>query len=272
MKIGVRAHDLGKLDVINLKKEIETFGFDGVQLVTNKVFGQKIDEVDVKLVENNFKDQIFLLGAYFNMVHPDENIVLEGISNFKKHLKIANQLTAKYVGTETGSLMGSPWGYVKENHNDESFDKVVKVTKELVAYAKDVNSIVTIEGAYAHVIYSPERLKQLVDTISDDHLKVIVDIYNYLNIDNHHDHINIFKKAIDLLKDKIVIIHLKDYIVRDNKLVQVGLGQGLMDYEKIIELIQIHLKDVYLIFEGVLKEDMESSLSFIKKLLEKRRK
>lgn len=269
MKIGVRAHDIGKLAVTDLADAVKAFGFDGVQLVFQKALGKQIDDVDLKEVKDIFGDSIMMLGAYFNMTHPDKGVIEAGVINFKKHLEISRSLDVKYVGTETGSLMGSPWGYVPENHSEESFIKVVKVVSELVNYAKDHLAYVAIEGAYAHTIYSPGRLRQLLDVIGSDRLKVTIDLYNFLNIDNHVHHMDIFKQALELLKDDIVIFHLKDYIVKDETLVQVGLGKGLMKYDEIIPLMISSNPNAYLIFEGVKHEDMKDSLLFIKKLLKR---
>ena len=38
----------------------------------------------------------------------------------------ADRYGVDFVGSETGSLMGSPWGYVKENHDDKRFKRFVK--------------------------------------------------------------------------------------------------------------------------------------------------
>ena len=70
------------------------------------------------------------------------------------------------------------------------------------------------------------------------------------------------------MKDKIVLFHLKDYIVDNGKLVQVGLGQGLMDFPFIIKTIKENFTDAFLIFEGVVGEDIDTSLSYIKNLVE----
>lgn len=264
MKLGVRAHDIqAGITPSELKQKMDILGFDGLQLVFNKVFSKSIDEVDLLEIKKNFDKNIFLLGAYFNMVHPNLEEVNQGIINFKKHLDIADSINAPFVGSETGSLMGSPWGYMPMNHSDESFLKVVKIVLELVEYAKNMKVDVAIEGAYAHVIYSPKRMYQLLQAINHPKLKVILDLYNFLNIDNHEKHLDIFKEALDLYADKIVIFHLKDYIVLDGKLVQVGLGKGLMKYHEIIELIKEKRPDSYLIFEGVKSEDLASSLKFI---------
>src|SRR5690606_33265265 len=138
---------------------------------------------------------------------------------------------------------------------------------ELVEYTKDKKVEVAIEGAYAHVVYSPNRMYQLLHTINSPKLKVIVDLYNFLNIDNHANHLEIFKEVLELFKEKIVIFHLKDYIVENGKLKQVALGMGQMKYEEIIPLILVSNPNAYLIFEGVKREDQLKSLRFIKSLI-----
>jgi len=268
IRIGVRAHDMGQMDIESLKNAMDAYGFDGIQLVLKKALDETLETVDRERLKSAFDGKVMLLGAYFNMIHPDTNEVLKGVENFKKHLELARKLNISYVGTETGSLMGSPWGYDPLNHSDESFEKVVLVTEELIQKAKDENVFVAIEGAWNHTIYSPKRLKELTDRIQSPNLKVIVDLYNFLNFDNHQNHLEILRRSIELLKNKIVIFHLKDYIVESQKLKQVGLGKGLMQYKKIIPMILKEFTHVDLIFEGVEQQDLKSSLEFIKSIIE----
>lgn len=269
IKVGIRAHDVGKMHEKQLSDTIKELGFDGVQLVFNKAINHPIDFSNLKDISQSFQDHIMMLGAYFNPVHPDVLEVEKGISNFKKHLEIAKSLNTLYVGTETGSLMGSPWGYVKENHDLATLDKVCHIFKDLVKHAEKNNSMLTIEGAYAHVAYSPKKVKYLLDELHSPSVKVIVDLYNFLHIGNYQQRKEIFLEAINLLHKDIVIFHLKDFIVENNTLKQVGLGQGLMDYPWIISTIKKHFKDVFLIFEGVVGQDIKTSLTLIKSLLER---
>ncbi|WP_162146768.1 sugar phosphate isomerase/epimerase family protein [Acholeplasma granularum] len=268
-KIGVRAHDIGKLSAHDLANAVKSFGFDGVQLVFPKALGKNVLDVNLYEVKSSFNDSIMLLGAYFNMIHPDSSEIHKGIDNFINNIHAANKLNVKYVATETGSLMGSPWGYVPENHSDESFNKVKVVTKKLLEVAEEYNVNVLIEGAFAHTIYSPQRLHQLVTELNHPNLDVIIDVYNFLNIDNHLSHVEILKDSLKLLKDHIKVIHLKDYIVEDNKLKQVGLGKGIMNYKKTFELLEECHNSPYLVFEGVNKEDLTSSLAFINDIIKK---
>lgn len=263
-KIGVRGHDVGKFDAKQLSEEITAFGFKGVQLVFKKaLLDQRYDNLDRF---KSFKPDIYMLGAYFNPVHPNKDEVIKGVNYFKDMLSIQTTLNASYVGTESGSLMGSPWGYMKENHTDETFEMLFPIFEDLLAHAEKVDGKIAIEGAWNHVLYSPKRVNEFVRRLNHDRLFVTVDLYNFLNIDNYKHQNEIFDEAIHLMKDKIKIIHFKDYIVKDNKLKQVGLGQGLMDYPYIINKIKQELPHAFLIFEGVKRDDLKSSLACINTL------
>lgn len=268
-KIGIRAHDIGKFDAKTLADKVLEAGFDGVQLVFKKAIEQEVDFNNLNEIKNAFNEnvKIMMLGAYFNPVHPNKDIVTDGINNFKDHLRIANELNASYVGSETGSYMGSPWGYMKENHTDEALDTVVEIFRDLTLEAEKNNTYIALEGAYAHVAYSPSRVLEIVKRINNPHLKVTIDLYNFLNINNYKERNLIFEESLRLLKDHIVIFHFKDFIVEEGKLKQVGLGDGLMDYEFILNEIQKHTPDAFLIFEGVTGKDILPSIERIKKII-----
>jgi len=270
-KIGIRAHDIGTYDAKTLAQKVKDCGFEGVQLVFKKAIDTPVDFNDLTVIKQAFNQDvnIMMLGAYFNPVHPDIKQVQSGIDYFKQNLKVAKELGCLYVGTETGSYMGSPWGYMPQNHTQEALDQVIDVFKDLCDYAHKFDVNVALEGAWAHVASTPQRVKEIVDKVNHPNLSITVDLYNFLNLENHEQRMDILKESIDLLKESIVIFHLKDYIVENQKLKQVGLGQGLMDYPAIIKMISSACPNSYLIFEGVTGDDITSSYQLIKKLLQK---
>ena len=271
-KIGIRAHDLGKMSANDMVKRVHEFGFDGIQLVFKKALIDDVDFSNLRNIKNSLKNtKIMMLGAYFNPVHPDHREVMDGMEYFIQHLKIANFIGTHYVGTETGSLMGSPWGYVKENHDAIRLHQTIEVFRTLVTEAEKNNCFVAIEGAYAHVCYSPMRIRKVLDAINSKNLKVTVDLFNFLHFGNYQERSSIFNETLELLKDDIVIYHLKDFVVVDEKLIQVGLGKGLMDFPTIISKIQELTPNAYLIFEGVIGDDIGESLKNIKYLLERKK-
>ena len=267
-RVGIRAHDIGMMSPEELAKKVSSYGFDGVQLVFKKALDMEVDFNDLNRIKKHFTTpMIMMLGAYFNPVHPDSKVLIQGLDYFKKHLEIAFSLNCKYVGTETGSLMGSPWGYVKENHDQKALEDVILVFQELAAFAEKKNSYIAMEGAYAHVAYSPKRIREILDAVNSPNLKVTIDLFNFLHMGNYQERMEIFEESLSLLKDEIVIFHLKDFKVIDGQLIQVGLGQGLMDYQRIIQRIQEVKPDAYLIFEGVTGHDIETSLTYIKNII-----
>ena len=273
MKLGIRAHDLGKGTIHDIARLAKEQNIEYLQLVLSKAIINDdglLNESKAKSLYNVLEINnlhVAMMGAYFNPVHSKKEVVEFGIRKFKNHLKYAPLLNCNYVGTETGSFNDDSWTYNPKNHTEEAYQIVLETILELCKYSLDYNSNVVCEGAYGHVIYSPERLKRLVDDVESiypNQIKVIVDLYNYLNYDNHMNHYQILIQAIELLKDKIVIFHLKDYILIDGKLKQVGIGKGLMDYPKILNAILTYCPDAYLIFEGVVGTDIIESLAYIR--------
>jgi sugar phosphate isomerase/epimerase len=270
-KIGIRAHDIGQFDPKTLASHVKQFGFDGVQLVFKKAILGPVPIERMTEIREAFQGlDLMMLGAYFNPVHPDLKVVNEGIETFKQTLHMASILRSDSVGSETGSLMGNPWNYVPENHTVTALNRVIEVFKGIVSTAEQTGSMMVIEGAYAHVAYDPKRVRAILDALKSNHVKVTVDLYNFLNINNHQDHLSILREAIALMKDDIMIFHLKDYVEERDQLKQVGLGQGLMKYPEIISMIQQHCPSAHLIFEGVTGEDIQTSLHYIKKLIERK--
>ena len=71
---------------------------------------------------------------------------------------------------------------------------------------------------------------------------------------------------MNLFKDKIRVFHLKDFNVADGKLVQCGIGQGIMNWKYYIPRIKEEVSDAALILEGVTGADIETSIQYIRRL------
>jgi L-ribulose-5-phosphate 3-epimerase len=271
IKLGIRLHDIGQFSFREHKDLYKSYGFSGLQLVPNKAFKEGLSSLESSDFIHSFPfEDVWMLGAYFNMIHPDRDIKQNGMTHFKKMLKFANTYKIPYVGTETGSKMGSPWGYDPKNHTKESYDEVVDVLKELLRFTDDLETQIAIEGAYAHTIYAPKVMRRLLDDLKNPHLKVTLDLFNLLNLDQFHDYKSIWLEALSLLKEDIVIIHLKDFVIENDQFKLVGLGKGLFDYPWLIQTLFTHLKNPYLIFEGVVSDNtIKESVMYIKSLIRK---
>ncbi len=278
MQIGVRVHDFGKSNAKDLAKQARKVGFDGVQFVINKAIDgesgmkgtlskEKIDEFYKSFKDENLK--VMMLGSYFNPVHSNKQKVQDFYDKFVDHLSFCKDLGCEYVGSETGSYNDDSWTYNPKNRTEEAYNEVKRIFSSLLEYASKYDVNIALEGAYGHCMYEPKMLKRLYDDINNGHLYIIVDVYNYLFIGNYMNHVEILKECLDLFKDKIKIFHIKDFIIENDKLVQVGIGKGIMRWDIMLPLIYKVCPDAYLVFEGVKKEDMEFSYNYFKQLVDK---
>lgn len=275
MKLGIRAHDLGRLPAQQLIESLKDHHFHFIQLVLAKAIESDqpqllIDnELFIKELSQALKSneiEVAMLGAYFNPVHSNKKKVAQTVDYFKKHLKMAKQFHTTLVGTETGSYNDDQWTFHEKNSSEEAFLEVKKVFSELLPVAKEEGIYLAIEPAYQHVISSPQRLRRLLDELNHDHIRVTFDLFNLLSIHTYQNQHAIVDEMIELFNEDIRVIHAKDFIIENGTLKQVAPGQGLLDYPYLLEKISQLPTDPIIIFEGVVGEDIQRSTTFLKNL------
>ena len=110
--------------------------------------------------------------------------------------------------------------------------------KPVISYAEKMGVIFAIEPVWKHIVCNPKRARKVLDEIASPNLQIIFDPVNLLDISNYQNRDVIIEEAIELLGDDIAMVHMKDFVVQDGKLVSVAAGTGEMNYEKIIRFIK----------------------------------
>ena len=278
MKLMVRAHDLSLKGAENINNAICSLGIDGVQLVVYKsiegvsyksgqLSREQAQQISKEIKKNG--KEIALLGAYFNPVHPNTEKIENGIAVFKDYLSLAKDLGCDYVGSETGSYNGDPWIYHPMNHSDEALDRVVETFTLLAEHAEENGVNIAMEGAFGHVCHVPERLYEAARRIGKDNIKFIFDLYNYLDISNVDTAYELLQRGLSLLGDRILLFHIKDFIIEDGKLKQCGVGKGVLDYDRILKAIYLHNPNAILVLEGTVGDDLPFAVSYLKDKINK---
>lgn len=278
MKVAFRTHDLGVKGADNAVNKLHECGLDAVQLVAYKFIDEIAYEPNALTLEKaaqlgkTLKDggiTVGLIGAYFNPVHSNKDKVAKCKAVFKDYLKYSTLLGCNVVGSETGSFNDDKWTYNPLNRTEEALQTVIKTFGELADFAKTYGVYVGMEGAAGHVCYDVKTLKRAVDGIGRDNVKVIFDIYNYLDASNHERYLEILDEGLKTFAGKIVVFHLKDYVFVDGKVKQVAPGKGLFDYPAILSKIKAYDKDAVLVLEGTTGDDIVPCTKFVKELWEK---
>jgi sugar phosphate isomerase/epimerase len=236
-RIGVRAHDFGRLPADELAAKIAAKGLTCAQLAVNKA----IAGVDLKPgdltpglawhIGQAFQKagvQIAVLGCYINLSHPDPGARRPLLGYFKDHLRCARDFGCAVVGTETGSL-NADWSFHPDNVTEHAFRALVPVVAELVAEAEQFGVTVGIEGVTSHVLNSPRRVRRLIDEIRSPNLQVIFDPVNLLSAENYREQDRVVKESFELFGERIAVIHAKDFAAEGAgplKQVRTGAGGG----------------------------------------------
>ncbi|MCD8373293.1 MAG: sugar phosphate isomerase/epimerase [Clostridia bacterium] len=275
MKIEFRTHDLGVRGLEPAVSKVKECGIDGVQLVAYKFMDElkyqpgQLNEENSRWIGDTLRSNgidVGLIGAYFNPVHSNPEKVKNGIAVFKEYLKYCNNLGCNIVGSETGSFNDDKWTYNPLNRTEEALERVTATFKDLAIYAGKLGVNIGMEGAAGHVCYDVKTLKRAIDGINQPNVKVIFDIYNYLDSSNHASYLDILDEGLETFAGKICVFHIKDYVFdeAENKVKQVPPGKGVFDFDAILKRIKAYDKDAKLVLEGTTGENIVPCSQFLR--------
>ena len=277
MQIAFRTHDLGVKGAQGAVEKVNSCGIDAVQLVAYKFIDEipykvgALNAENAKAVGDAFKSggvNVGLIGAYFNPFHSNKEKVDACKAIFKDYLKYSSLLGCPIVGSETGSFNDDKWTYNPLNRTQDALNTVIEPFTELADYAKSVGAYIGMEGAAGHVCWKPSVLKKAVDGVNRENVKVIFDLYNYLDSTNYENYMDILDEGLKLFAGKIVVFHMKDFVVEEGKVKQVPPGKGRFDYPAILKKIKAYDKDAILVLEGTTGEDVIPCTQFVRRTWE----
>ena len=272
MRLGVRAHDFGKLPVEELAGRIAGKGFTCVQLAPPKAiagFDADLGRISpgfaghVKEAFQRQQLQIAVLGCYINLADPDAGQRQQQLDRFKEYLRLARDFGCSVVGTETGSI-NPDFSFHPGNRGEEAFQTVLGGVRELVAEAEKFGVFVGIEGVERYVISDPPRIRRLIDGIGSNNLQIIFDPVNLLSVENYRRQEDIIKESFELFGDRIAILHAKDFIVEGGSLRSVLAGQGGLNYGLLMDLIKARKPDINILMEDTQPETVETGVRFLR--------
>lgn len=252
MQIGIRLHDVNtSLDanertMESRARKAREEGFCCVHLALQKVIsGMAFDEGTMteglaayvrRVFAGNDLD-IAVLGCYFNLANPDPAQLEKIKSKYYAHLRVAPLMGAAMVGTETGAP-NVEYKLDANTHSQEALDTFTRNLEDVVAEAERRGATVAIEPVWNHIVYNADRAVQVLKRIGSRNLRIILDPVNLLCLENIDDRDSVIADAIDKLGERVAMIHLKDFVVREGKLVSVAAGTGNMDYTRILRFMK----------------------------------
>ena len=273
LNITIRGHDLSQVQTIeDLAEKTKEQGIHTLQLALGLSFPEissGANEINsgmgnyVKRVLEKQEVSVGILSCYINMIHPDLTIREELLTKFEQYLRYASSFGASMVASETGCVLPEIQ-YTEENFTDEAFAEAVSVIRRLVKAGEKYQMMVGIEPGLNHPVYSLERVEQLIQAVDSDYLGIILDPTNLITSSDYQEQVQLVEEAFERFGEKICAVHLKDFRVEQEKIVPVNLGDGVIEYTKIKEIIMKNRPYLYV----VLEETKDDGIRYGRSLLE----
>lgn len=274
MQIGIRLHDTEKMALPQRLAHTREQGFSCAHVALGKV----IDDFPIQntmltpgfamylkrlFAENNL--DVAVLGCYLNLATPDRTELAGTIETYKAQIRFASWLGAGVVGTETGNpnVFYTP---DPASRTQEALNYFIKNLSYVVEYAEKMGVTVAIEPVIRHIVYSPERAKQVLRAIASPNLQIILDPVNLLDETNVADQKDVVKNAIDILGEDVAVIHVKDYDVKDGNVISMAAGQGIMDYSDLIHFMKKDKPYIHATLEDTVPENAVEARKFMERL------
>lgn len=274
MRIGIRLHDTVPLTLEDRLCYVKEQGFTCAHLALSKVIKEfPVDSGALTpglamYLKNIFKDagiDIAVLGCYLNLAHPDP-LKLEQISKtYLANIRFASILGCGVVGTETGAP-NKEYKYEEANWTEASLNLFIKNLKPIVEYAEKMGVIFAIEPVRRHIVYNSIRARRVLDEISSPNIQIILDPVNLLEMDNYMYQDEVIEEAIDLLGEDVAVVHMKDFVIRDNSIISVAAGSGELNYKPIIDFVRARKPYIHCTLENTNPDNAVAAKEFIQNM------
>lgn len=272
MEYGINSRDLGVLPYKELAEEAARLGYKSIQLAVYDTIlelqGKKkaLSTGLAKKIKKAFDNagvRIAALECFINPVHPDEITRQEHINFIKEHIRFATDFDCRVVTTESGSKHPG-FLFHEDNHKESTFEELVEVMESLVKEAEQHNVLLCIEGCSALVIHTPEKMERLLGRIDSSNLQVLFDPVDMLSINNWMTQEAVIEESFERFGERINLIHAKDFIVEEDRLDDmVQAGDGVLNYQLLMSLIQQHKSGIDVIMEDVKKDRAQEGIDYI---------
>ena len=280
MQIGIRLHDVNaqapaeEQSLEARAKRAREEGFACVHLALSKCLkGVTFDDAAlteglgayVRRVFRQNELDVAVLGCYLNLAHPDPEKLREFQSRYYGHMRVAALAGIGMVGTETGAP-NAEYKLDANTHTEEALQSFLRGLEPVVECAEHWGVTMAIEPVWNHIVYNADRALEVIRSIASPNLRIIFDPVNLLGMENADDRQRVIGEAMDRLCEHIAMVHIKDFIRRDGKLVSIAAGTGEMDYTEILRFLKARKPYVQATLENTTNENAVSSREMLERL------
>lgn len=271
MQFGIRLHDAIKAPLEERLKAVKEQGFACAHLALSKVISENsVAEsaltpgyaMYLKRLFDKYELDVAVLGCYLNLANPDPEKLKVIQNKYMANIRFAAHLGVGVVGTETGAP-NLEYKFEDACWNEESLQIFIKNLRPVVKYAEQMGVLMAIEPVVRHIVCNPVRARRVLDEINSPNLRIILDPVNLLEIYNYEKQDEILDEAVELLGKDVAVLHVKDFVIKDGKLVSVPVGQGMCHWERVIPYMKKEKPFMHATLENTSPDNAVAALKHI---------
>ncbi|KQX48201.1 MULTISPECIES: sugar phosphate isomerase/epimerase family protein [unclassified Paenibacillus] len=275
MGIGTLAHTVGHLPLKQLTEKLSGRGIDFVQLALSKA----ISDFDTSLgrlspaLANHIGEQfhragirIGVLGCYINPIHPDPQQRRHEINRFKEHLRFARDFGTSIVATETADLT-TYLSQDSELYEAMGWTTLKQTVEELAEEAERWGVFIGLEPVFTHTLSSTEKMVRILDEIPSSNLGVVFDPVNLMPPTAVESQEIFLEQAFAAFGDRIVLAHLKDVVIQNNKRQEVRSGKGIFQTKTFLEMLHRVKPGIDISLEQLADDTLDETFQYVRSLM-----
>ena len=217
-----------------------------------KAFCDAMKKHDIRIAE---------VGAWCNPLHPDKAEAEAKIEYIIGRLRLAEELGAATCVDILGTKQTETWfGPHCSGYSEEFFKESVEVFQRIIDAVNPKTTKLSFEMMPFYFLDGPEEYLRFLAAIDRPATGVHLDICNTMNNPRRlYNNTEFIRHTFELLRDRIVTLHLKDIRLKPNSGVaefeEVLVGEGNIDYLTLLAEIKKLPADIPAMLEHLETEE-----------------
>jgi L-ribulose-5-phosphate 3-epimerase len=239
LRIGVRAHDLGRGKAEFLAETAAAWGASCLQLAPAKALSEcpsppaPMDaswarSVAAALLARGVS--VAVLGCYVDLCGPEASSRFASAKMMAHNLSIARDFGTGAVATETPYAGGSLGPGLT---NRAALDFLRTALRDLLPLAESQGALLCIEPVWGHAVASARDMADLLESSGSRALGVILDPVNLVDPGSAKAASFEAIEALRLFGPRVAAVHVKDFVLREGAKAGARIGTGLMDWSSV---------------------------------------
>jgi len=275
MQIGVMAGTIARASLSETLDAVVDYGISCMQFDLSSVGLPALpDQIETELC-NHIREEfeahnisMSAIGGTFNMAHPNEKHRADGLQGLRVLALACRKLGTSVITLCTGTRNASDmWRAHPDNGSPEAWKDMAATMRQAVQIAEEYHVTLAFEPEVANVADSALKARRLLDEMGSPCLKVVMDGANVFHAGELPRMREILDEAFALLSKDVAIAHGKD-LDRDGEAGHLAAGNGLLDYDHYLSLLNNLEFDIPLILHGLTETEVPESVAFVREKMQ----